>query len=202
MQSLIDKKLHLFTSFYGFLHHFHFLQLYKVFFIVYAAFHIFLLSFCIFCLFLYIFLPVIHLFTLISNFTSLKALKIVPKNGTARLKKCKQLFEYQHLLLLRDIWWSKFKSILICCPFFQHQSLLEICGSLRQLFSCIGVYYVLFHFNILHNFFCFNRSLQLFYIFQQYLHFFSWSFFLHIIQVLLFILQLFIHLLTVFTFLK
>jgi hypothetical protein len=24
------------------------------------------------------------------------------------LKKCKQLFEYQHLLLLRDIWWSKF----------------------------------------------------------------------------------------------
>jgi hypothetical protein len=22
--------------------------------------------------------------------------------------KCKQLFEYQHLLLLRDIWWSKF----------------------------------------------------------------------------------------------
>jgi hypothetical protein len=24
-------------------------------------------------------------------------------NGTARFKKCKQLFEYQHLLLLRDI---------------------------------------------------------------------------------------------------
>jgi hypothetical protein len=29
-------------------------------------------------------------------------------NGTVRLKKCEQLFEYQHLLLLRDIWWSKF----------------------------------------------------------------------------------------------
>jgi hypothetical protein len=28
-------------------------------------------------------------------------------NGTAHFKKCKQLFEYQHLLLLRDIWWSK-----------------------------------------------------------------------------------------------
>jgi hypothetical protein len=28
-------------------------------------------------------------------------------NGTERLKKCK-LFEYRHLLLLRDIWWSKF----------------------------------------------------------------------------------------------
>jgi hypothetical protein len=29
-------------------------------------------------------------------------------NGTGCFKKCKQLFEYQHLLLLRDIWWSKF----------------------------------------------------------------------------------------------
>ncbi len=29
-------------------------------------------------------------------------------NGTAHFKKCKQLFEYQHLLLLRDIWSSKF----------------------------------------------------------------------------------------------
>jgi hypothetical protein len=69
----------------------------------------------------------------------------VAENGTARLKKCKQLFKYQHLLLLRDIWWSKFKSTFKCSSFFQHQSSLEICGSLRQLFSCIGVYYVLFH---------------------------------------------------------
>jgi hypothetical protein len=29
-------------------------------------------------------------------------------NGIAHFKKCKQLFEYQHLLLFRDIWWSKF----------------------------------------------------------------------------------------------
>jgi hypothetical protein len=29
-------------------------------------------------------------------------------NGTACFKKYKQLFEYQHLFLLRDIWWSKF----------------------------------------------------------------------------------------------
>jgi hypothetical protein len=29
-------------------------------------------------------------------------------NGTARFKKHKQLFEYKHLLLLRDIWWSDF----------------------------------------------------------------------------------------------
>jgi hypothetical protein len=27
-------------------------------------------------------------------------------NGTARFKKCKRLFEFQHLGLLREIWWS------------------------------------------------------------------------------------------------
>ncbi len=31
------------------------------------------------------------------------------------LKKCKQLFEYQHLLLLRDIWWSKLSSVFKYC---------------------------------------------------------------------------------------
>jgi hypothetical protein len=29
-------------------------------------------------------------------------------NGTVHFKKGKQLFEYHHLLLLRDIWWTKF----------------------------------------------------------------------------------------------
>ena len=29
-------------------------------------------------------------------------------NGKARFRKCKQFFEYQRLILLRDIWWSKF----------------------------------------------------------------------------------------------
>ncbi len=29
-------------------------------------------------------------------------------NGTPHFKKCKQLFEYQHVLLIRDIRWSKF----------------------------------------------------------------------------------------------
>ncbi len=28
------------------------------------------------------------------------------RNGTANFKNCKQSFEYQQLLLLRDIWWS------------------------------------------------------------------------------------------------
>jgi hypothetical protein len=32
----------------------------------------------------------------------------VSSNGTVRIKKFKQLFENQHLLLLRNIWWSKF----------------------------------------------------------------------------------------------
>jgi hypothetical protein len=60
-------------------------------------------------------------------------------NGTAHLKKCEQLFEYQHLLLLRDIQWSKLQSIAKCCSFSQCQSSLDICDSFRQLFSCIGV---------------------------------------------------------------
>jgi hypothetical protein len=29
-------------------------------------------------------------------------------NGTMHFKKCKQLLEHQHLLSLRDMWWSKF----------------------------------------------------------------------------------------------
>ncbi len=29
-------------------------------------------------------------------------------NGTAHFKNCKQLFEYQHLLLIKDNCWSKF----------------------------------------------------------------------------------------------
>jgi len=31
-----------------------------------------------------------------------------PFNETTRFKTCEQWFEYQHLLLLRDIWWLKF----------------------------------------------------------------------------------------------
>jgi len=30
--------------------------------------------------------------------------KIALQNGAARFEKCKQLCEYEHLLLLRDIW--------------------------------------------------------------------------------------------------
>jgi hypothetical protein len=44
-----------------------------------------------------------------------------------------------YLLLLRGIWWSKFKSIFKCSSFFQHRCQLDICGTLRQLFSCIAL---------------------------------------------------------------
>jgi hypothetical protein len=40
--------------------------------------------------------------------------------GTARFKKCKQLFGYQHLPLLGDIWWSKLFSRFKCCSFLKH----------------------------------------------------------------------------------
>ncbi len=36
------------------------------------------------------------------------SMKAANLNGTGTLKKCKQSFEYQQLLLLRDTWWSKF----------------------------------------------------------------------------------------------
>jgi hypothetical protein len=39
-------------------------------------------------------------------------------NGTVHFKKCKQLFEYQHLLLLRDIWWSKYNIYINAVHFF------------------------------------------------------------------------------------
>jgi len=42
-------------------------------------------------------------------------------NGTVQFKKGKQLLEYQNLLLLGDIWWSKLSSIFKCCSFFHHQ---------------------------------------------------------------------------------
>jgi hypothetical protein len=41
--------------------------------------------------------------------------------------------EYPYLLFMRHIWWSIFR----CCSFFQHQCLLVICGSLRQLFPAL-----------------------------------------------------------------
>ncbi len=46
-------------------------------------------------------------------------------NGTAHFKKCKQLFVYQHLLLLGDIWWSKFESIFKYCSFFSTPELIR-----------------------------------------------------------------------------
>jgi hypothetical protein len=75
-------------------------------------------------------------------------------NGTARFKKCKQLFEYQHLLLLRDIWQSTLESIFKCSSFFQHQREIDICGSIKLWFSCIGVKYALFYWGKSASSFC------------------------------------------------
>jgi len=61
-------------------------------------------------------------------------------NWTACFKKCKQLFEYQHLLLLRDIWWSKFLSIFKCCTFFQHHLLIRhLCFSALVSKTCCSI---------------------------------------------------------------
>jgi hypothetical protein len=70
-------------------------------------------------------------------------------NGTAHFKKCKQLFEYQHLLLLRDIWWWKFYSIFKCCSFFSRPVLIRHLWQLKTVVFlhwclntsyCIGAY--------------------------------------------------------------
>jgi hypothetical protein len=43
----------------------------------------------------------------VQNFPLQLVLRGTTINGTGCFKNCKQLFEYQHLLLLRDIRWSK-----------------------------------------------------------------------------------------------
>jgi hypothetical protein len=53
-------------------------------------------------------------------------------------QKCKQLFEYQHLLL-ETSGGKSYDLYLNVVRFFQHHCQLDICGSFRQLFSRIGV---------------------------------------------------------------
>ncbi len=55
------------------------------------------------------------------------------------------MFEYQHLLLLRAIWWSKFESKFKCCSFFSTTVLIRHLWQLKSVFSCIGVKYLLFY---------------------------------------------------------
>jgi hypothetical protein len=56
----------------------------------------------------FLFLPCVTLAGLTRRTGFIYVIEFYGRNGTARSKKCKQLFEYQHLLLLRDIRWSKF----------------------------------------------------------------------------------------------
>ena len=46
-------------------------------------------------------------------------------NKAAHFKKCKQLFEYEHLLLIRDILRSMFSPIFKCCSFFSTPVLIR-----------------------------------------------------------------------------
>ncbi len=72
-------------------------------------------------------------------FTALLSYLNFVLNGTAHFKKHKQLFEYQHYSYLETSGCQSSNPYLNVAHFFQHQSWLEIRGSLRQLFSCIGV---------------------------------------------------------------
>ncbi len=47
------------------------------------------------------------------QFNNTEKKRYIPHNGTAHSRKCKQLLEYLHLLLLRGIWCSKLLYIYI-----------------------------------------------------------------------------------------
>jgi hypothetical protein len=44
-------------------------------------------------------------------------------------------FTSRHLVVNMMVWWN-------CCSLLRHRCKLDLCGSSRQLFSCIGVYYI------------------------------------------------------------
>jgi hypothetical protein len=70
-----------------------------------------------------------QLFTFCKAHFSIKKLR----NGTARFKKCKQLLEYQISFYLETCCGQNPNLYLIVVHFF------NVSGSLRKLFSCVGV---------------------------------------------------------------
>jgi hypothetical protein len=64
----------------------------------------------------------------------------IPAMEQHALKNVKKLFEYKHLLLLRDIWWSKFYSIFKCCSFFWTPELIK---NLWQLKAAVFLHWYL-----------------------------------------------------------
>jgi hypothetical protein len=58
-------------------------------------------------------------------------------NGTARFKKYNQLLEYQHLLLLKDIWCSKLKIYINMLLIFQHQCTLTSAAARDSYFLAL-----------------------------------------------------------------
>ncbi len=64
-------------------------------------------------------------------------------NETAHFKKCKKLFEHKHLLLLRDIWWSKFLYIFKMLFIFSTTVLIR---NLWQLKTVVFLHWCLIRF--------------------------------------------------------
>ncbi len=58
------------------------------------------------------------------------------------LKKCKQLLEYQDLLLLSDNWWFNF-NMCISVVYFFNASVFRYLWQLKTAFSYTDVYYAL-----------------------------------------------------------
>jgi len=83
--------------------------------------------------------------SLCNFFSCYETQQLILGTGTAIWWVTASLLEYQNYILLKHIWWSNFLYIFKYCSFFQHQCYLDICGSLMQLFSCIGVYYMVFY---------------------------------------------------------
>jgi hypothetical protein len=64
------------------------------------------------------------------------------QNGKAHFKKCKQLFEYQHLLFLRDIWWGQSSNLYLILFIFSTPVLLR---HLWQLKTVVCLHWCLIH---------------------------------------------------------
>ncbi len=68
-------------------------------------------------------------------------------NETARFEKCKQLLEYQNLLLLSYTLWLKFYYIFNCCLIHNNTSVFRHMWKLKTAVFFIGVYYIMSYYN-------------------------------------------------------
>ncbi len=66
-------------------------------------------------------------------------------NGTEHFKNVNSCWNTNISFYLETSGGQRSNLYLNVVHFFQHQCLLDICGSFRELFSCIGVWYILFY---------------------------------------------------------